>query len=160
MEQVLPILKPYKLVSREISPDPTVIEARGRKIGDGWFGLIAGPCTVETRGADAGDRPRSGGRRSDDAARRCVQAADVPVRLPGARRGGARDPPRGARETGLPIVTELLDPRQLDEVADVADVIQIGARNMQNFLLLAELGRVDRARAAQARPRRRPSRSC
>jgi 3-deoxy-7-phosphoheptulonate synthase len=49
VEQVLPILKPYKLVSRELSPDPTVIEVRGRRIGDGYFGFIAGPCTVETR---------------------------------------------------------------------------------------------------------------
>src|SRR5437879_443606 len=49
VEQVLPILKPYKLVSRELSPDPTVIEARGRRIGDGYFGFIAGPCTVGTR---------------------------------------------------------------------------------------------------------------
>src|SRR5215510_855929 len=49
VEQVLPILKPYKLVSREISPDPTVIEVRGRRIGDGYFGFIAGPCTVENR---------------------------------------------------------------------------------------------------------------
>src|SRR5260221_13732906 len=49
VEQVLPILKPYKLVSREISPDPTVIEVRGRRIGDGYFGLIAGPWTVEIR---------------------------------------------------------------------------------------------------------------
>ena len=49
VEQVLPILKPYKLVSRELSPDPTVIEARGRRIGDGYFGFIAGPCTVEYR---------------------------------------------------------------------------------------------------------------
>src|SRR5205085_2184038 len=49
VEQVLPILKPYKLVSRELSPDPTVIEARGRRIGDGYFGFIAGPCSVETR---------------------------------------------------------------------------------------------------------------
>src|SRR6478672_5942763 len=49
VEQVLPILKPYKLVSREISPDPTVIEVNGRRIGDGYFGFIAGPCTVETR---------------------------------------------------------------------------------------------------------------
>src|SRR5215204_7060243 len=49
VEQVLPILKPYKLVSREVSPDPTVIEVDGRRIGDGFFGLIAGPCTVEYR---------------------------------------------------------------------------------------------------------------
>src|ERR671935_2983136 len=49
VEQVLPILKPYKLVSREISPDPTVIEVRGRRLGEEFFGLIAGPCTVEYR---------------------------------------------------------------------------------------------------------------
>src|SRR5438046_8427635 len=49
VEQVLPILKPYKLVSREVVPDPTVIEVDGRKIGDSWFGLIAGPCSVEYR---------------------------------------------------------------------------------------------------------------
>src|ERR1041385_1776216 len=49
VEQGLPILKPYKLVAREVSPDPTMIEARGRRIGDGYFGFIAGPCTVESR---------------------------------------------------------------------------------------------------------------
>ena len=49
VDQVLPILKPYKLVSRELSPDPTLIEVRGRRIGDGYFGFIAGPCTVESR---------------------------------------------------------------------------------------------------------------
>jgi 3-deoxy-7-phosphoheptulonate synthase len=143
VEQVLPILKPYKLVSREISPDPTVIEARGRKIGDGWFGLIAGPCTVETE------------EQTLDTARAVAAAGATMLR------GGAFKPRtspyafqglgvealailREAREeTGLPIVTELLDPRQLEEVAAVADVIQIGARNMQNFLLLSELGRVD-----------------
>jgi 3-deoxy-7-phosphoheptulonate synthase len=143
VEQVLPILKPYKLVAREISPDPTVIEARGRKIGDGWFGLIAGPCTVETR------------EQTLETARAVAAAGATMLR------GGAFKPRtspyafqglgvealailREAREeTGLPIVTELLDPRQLEEVAEVADVIQIGARNMQNFLLLSEIGRVD-----------------
>src|SRR5437763_16645163 len=49
VDQVLPILKPYKLVSRELSPDPTLIEVLGRRIGDGYFGFIAGPCTVESR---------------------------------------------------------------------------------------------------------------
>jgi 3-deoxy-7-phosphoheptulonate synthase len=144
VEQVLPILKPYKLVSREIRPDLTVIEAGGRRIGDGWFGLIAGPCTVEYR------------EQTLETARTVAAAGATMLR------GGAFKPRtspyafqglgvealailREAREeTGLPIVTELLDPRQLDEVADVADVIQIGARNMQNFLLLSEIGRVDR----------------
>ena len=143
VEQVLPILKPYKLVSREISPDPTVIEARGRKIGDGWFGLIAGPCTVETEEqtletaravAAAGASMLRGGAFKPRTSPYAFQGLGVEAL---AILRDARD------ETGLPIVTEVLDPRQLDEVAEVADVIQIGARNMQNFLLLAELGRVD-----------------
>src|SRR5512146_1641304 len=144
VEQVLPILKPYKLVSRELSPDPTVITARGRRIGDGYFGFIAGPCTVESR------------EQTMEAAR-CVAGEGVTM-----LRGGAFKPRtspytfqglgqealailREAREeTGLPIVTELMDPRHVEEVLDAADVIQIGARNMQNFMLLAEVGRADK----------------
>ena len=79
----------------------------------------------------------------DDVARRRVQAAHVPVRFQGLGVEALAILRQAREETGLPIVTELLDPRQLDDVADVADVIQIGARNMQNFLLLSELGRVD-----------------
>src|SRR5438477_8049288 len=141
VEQVLPILKPYKLVSRELSPDPTVIEARGRRIGDGYFGFIAGPCSVETR------------EQTLETAR-AVAAAGVTM-----LRGGAFKPrtspytfqglgpealeilKEAREETGLPIVTELMDPRHVDEVVEATDVIQIGARNMQNFLLLSEIGR-------------------
>src|ERR671936_2341596 len=137
VEQVLPILKPYKLVSRELSPDPTVIDVRGRRIGDGYFGFVAGPCTVEYREqtletarvvAAAGATMLRGG-------------AFKPRTSPYPFQGLGVEPLailREAREeTGLPIVTELLDPRQLDEVTEVADVIQIGARNMSNFSLLA-----------------------
>jgi 3-deoxy-7-phosphoheptulonate synthase len=143
VEQVLPILKPYKLVSREISPDPTVIDVRGRKIGDGWFGLIAGPCTVETEEqtletarvvAAAGSTMLRGG---------AFKPRTSPYAFQGLGVEALAILRQAREETGLPIVTELLDPRQLDDVADVADVIQIGARNMQNFLLLSELGRVD-----------------
>jgi len=144
VEQVLPILKPYKLVSRELSPDPTVIEARGRRIGDGYFGFIAGPCSVETR------------EQTLETAR-AVAAAGVTM-----LRGGAFKPrtspyafqglgeealeilKEAREETGLPIVTELMDIRDLDAVLEVADVIQIGARNMQNYPLLAEIGRAGR----------------
>jgi 3-deoxy-7-phosphoheptulonate synthase len=139
--QVLPILKPYKLVAREVSADPTVIEVDGRRMGDHWFGLIAGPCSVETRD-------------------QTMETARV-VLAAGATwlRGGAFKPRtspysfqglgvealeilREARaETGLPIVTELMDPRHVEAVLEYADVIQIGARNSQNFLLLAEVGR-------------------
>ena len=140
VEQVLPILKPYKLVSRELSPDPTVIEVRGRRIGDGYFGFIAGPCTVETR------------EQTLETAR-CVAAEGVTM-----LRGGAFKPRtspyafqglgevaleilmEAREETGLPLVTELMDPRHVEAVVEVADVIQIGARNMSNFSLLAEVG--------------------
>ena len=144
VDQVLPILKPYKLVSRELAPEPTTISVRGRRIGQDAFGLIAGPCTVETREQTL-------------ATARVVAAAGASM-----LRGGAFKPRtspytfqglgaealeilREAREeTGLPIVTELLDPRHVDDVVEVADVIQIGARNMQNFLLLSEIGRADK----------------
>jgi 3-deoxy-7-phosphoheptulonate synthase len=144
VEKVLPVSKPYKLVSAEASPERTVIQVRGRRIGGDHFGLIAGPCTVESR------------EQTLETAR-AVNAAGATM-----LRGGAFKPRTSpysfqglgsealailaeAREdTGLPLVTEVLDPRQLDEVVEVADVLQIGARNMQNFLLLAECGKTDK----------------
>src|SRR5438876_8240521 len=122
VEQVLPILKPYKLVSRELSPDPTVIDVRGRRIGDGYFGFIAGPCTVETR------------EQTLETAR-CVNAEGVTM-----LRGGAFKPRtspyafqglgdkaleilvEAREETGLPLVTELMDPRHVEAVVEAADV--------------------------------------
>jgi 3-deoxy-7-phosphoheptulonate synthase len=144
VEKVLPVSKPYKLVSAEASPERTVIQVRGRRIGGDHFGLIAGPCTVESR------------EQTLETAR-AVNAAGATM-----LRGGAFKPRTSpysfqglgsealailaeAREdTGLPLVTEVLDPRQLDEVVETADVLQIGARNMQNFLLLSEVGKTDK----------------
>ncbi len=144
VEQVLPILKPYKLVARESAPDPTVIDVDGRRLGDDFFGLIAGPCSVETLEQTL-------------ATARAVAAAGAtwlrggafkPRTSPYAFQGlgvAALEMLRQAKaETGLPIVTELMDPRHVEEVIDAADVIQIGARNSQNFLLLAEVGRTDK----------------
>src|ERR1700756_254291 len=144
VEQVLPILKPYKLVAREVGPDPTVIEVDGRKIGDEYFGLIAGPCSVEYREqtleaaravAAAGATMLRGGAFKPRTSPYTFQGlrAEAPV-LRTVARGG----------TGLPIVTELMDPRHVEQVVEVADVVQIGARNMQNFLLLSEIGRIDK----------------
>jgi 3-deoxy-7-phosphoheptulonate synthase len=144
VEQVVPIVKPYRLVSREFAPDGTVIEVDGHRIGDAYFGLIAGPCTVETR------------EQTMETAR--TVAAEGVTML----RGGAFKPrtspytfqglgaealtilQEAREETGLPVVTELMDPRHVEEVVRVTDVIQIGARNMQNFLLLAEVGRANK----------------
>ena len=102
VEQVLPILKPYKLVSRELSPEPTVVSARGRRIGDGYFGLIAGPVLGRVPRADPRGGARRAGGRSDHAPRRRVQAALLALRLPGPRPGGPRHPRRGARGDRAP----------------------------------------------------------
>jgi 3-deoxy-7-phosphoheptulonate synthase len=144
VEQVLPILKPYKLVSREVSPDPTVIDVDGRKIGDEFFGLIAGPCTVEYR-----EQTLETARVVNEAGATWLRGgAFKPRTSPYTFQGLGEDALvilREARElTGLPVVTELMDPRHVEAVLDSADVIQIGARNMQNFMLLAEVGRADK----------------
>jgi 3-deoxy-7-phosphoheptulonate synthase len=144
VEQVLPILKPYKLVSREVSPDPTVIEVDGRRIGDTFFGLIAGPCTVEYREqtmetaravAEAGATMLRGG---------AFKPRTSPYSFQGLGDEALTILREASEETGLPVVTELMDPRHVEAVLATADVIQIGARNMQNFMLLAEVGRADK----------------
>jgi len=144
VEQVLPILKPYKLVSREVSPDPTVIDVDGRRIGDGYFGLIAGPCTVEYREqtlvtaravAEAGATMLRGG---------AFKPRTSPYTFQGLGDEALTILREAREETGLPVVTELMDPRHVEAVLGAADVIQIGARNMQNFMLLAEVGRADK----------------
>jgi 3-deoxy-7-phosphoheptulonate synthase len=141
VDQVLPIVKPYKLVSRELAADLTVIDVRGRKVGDSYFGFIAGPCTVEYREqtletarivAAAGATWLRGG---------AFKPRTSPYTFQGLGRAGLEILAEAREETGLPLVTELLDPRDVEAVVETADVIQIGARNMQNFILLAEAGR-------------------
>ena len=132
---------------------------RGRRVGDGFFGLIAGPCTVETREqtletaravAAAGATVLRGG---------AFKPRTSPYAFQGLGSKGLEILAEAREETGLPIVTELLDPRDVEEVAEVTDIIQIGARNMQNFNLLAEVGRVPKPVLLKRSPRRR-SRSC
>jgi 3-deoxy-7-phosphoheptulonate synthase len=141
VEQVVPILKPYKLVSREARRGPTVIDVRGRRVGDGYFGLIAGPCSVEYREQtleaaravrDAGATMLRGG---------AFKPRSSPYAFQGLGQEGLDILKEAREETGLPIVTELMDARDVEAVLDAADVIQIGARNMQNFTLLSEVGR-------------------
>jgi 3-deoxy-7-phosphoheptulonate synthase len=141
VEQVLPIVKPYKLVSRELRRDPTVIETRGRRIGDHYFGFIAGPCTVETREqtletarvvAAQGVTMLRGG---------AFKPRTSPYAFQGLGVEGLQILAEARDETNLPLVTELMDPRDVAAVVETADVIQIGARNMQNFNLLSEVGR-------------------
>ena len=140
VDQVLPILKPYKLVSRELSRDPTVVDVGGRRVGGGYFGFIAGPCTVEYREqtlvtarvvAEAGATWLRGG---------AFKPRTSPYAFQGLGQEALDILAEARAETGLPVVTELMDPRHVEAVMDTADVIQIGARNMQNFSLLSEVG--------------------
>ena len=144
VEQVLPISKPYKLVSREMRRSPTVIEIRGRRIGDAYFGLVAGPCTVEHREQtlETARAVRASG------ATMLRGGAFKPRTSPYAFQGlgveGLRILAEAREETGLPFVTELMDPRDVEPVVELADVVQVGARNMQNVTLLCEVGKASK----------------
>jgi 3-deoxy-7-phosphoheptulonate synthase len=142
VDRVVPILKPYKLASAQIRHgEPSVLEIGGRKIGGPHFALIAGPCTVESRDQtmttayavrDAGATMLRGG---------AYKPRTSPYAFQGLGQEGLRLLAEAKELTGLPIVTELMDARDLEPVLEVADVIQVGARNMQNYALLAEIGR-------------------
>jgi 3-deoxy-7-phosphoheptulonate synthase len=143
VDRVVAILKPYKLVSREFRAKDTVIDVRGRQIGGGRFALIAGPCSVETPEQvmaaaravrEAGGTMMRGG---------AFKPRTSPYAFQGLGTDGLRMLAAARDETGLPVVTELTDPRDLEVMVEYVDVIQIGARNMQNFQLLSEVGRTN-----------------
>lgn len=144
VDRVVPILQPYKQVSREFKPDDTVVRVRDVEIGGSEVVVIAGPCAVE--GHDqllaaarivraAGARMLRGG---------AFKPRTSPYSFQGLEEEGLRILAEARAETGLPIVTEVIDPRHVEVVAEYADVLQIGARNMQNFQLLREVGRTDK----------------
>ncbi len=145
VDRVMPILKPYKLASAQMTHgERSVLEIAGRKVGGTNFALIAGPCTVESRAQtldtaravrDAGATMLRGG---------AYKPRTSPYAFQGLGQEGLRLLAEAKAETGLPIVTELMDVGDIDAVMEVADVVQIGARNMQNYPLLAEVGRSGR----------------
>src|SRR3990172_12491128 len=141
VEKVLPILKPYKLVSREFQRANTIIEVNGHKIGGKKIHVMAGPCSVESKNQvlesavpvkEAGATFLRGG---------AFKPRTSPYSFQGLGESGLKMLAAARAKTGLPIVTELLDVRDVDVVNEYADVIQIGTRNMQNFILLLEAGR-------------------
>src|SRR2546421_243387 len=145
VDHVTPITKPYKLASLQFRKgERTVIDIEGRKIGGPHFMTIAGPCTVESREVlldaartvrDAGGQLLRGG---------AYKPRTSPYSFQGLGVEGLRFLQEAKEETGLPIVTELMDVRDIDAVLEVADVVQLGARNMQNYSLLTEVGRSGR----------------
>jgi 3-deoxy-7-phosphoheptulonate synthase len=145
VDHVVPITRPYKLASLQFKREErSIFDIGGRKIGGSYFMTIAGPCTIESRDQmltaaaavnDAGAQLLRGG---------AYKPRTSPYSFQGLGEGGLRLLAEAREETGMPVVTEVMDARDLDEILDVADVIQVGARNMQNFTLLTELGRSGR----------------
>jgi 3-deoxy-7-phosphoheptulonate synthase len=145
VESVVPILKPYKLASREVKPEPTAVEiVPGLAVGGGSFVVMAGPCSVESEGQilesavavkAAGASVLRGG---------AYKPRTSPYSFQGMEEDGLKLLAKAREATGLPIVTEVVNPRDVELVARYADVMQVGARNVQNFALLKMLGQLDK----------------
>jgi 3-deoxy-7-phosphoheptulonate synthase len=144
VEDVVPILQPYKIVSRELQPRRTVVRVGDLEIGGKEFVVMAGPCSVETREQlmetaeavkQAGAQVLRGG---------AYKPRTSPYDFQGLEVEGLKLLAEARERTGLKIVTEVVTTEDTEVVAEYADILQVGARNMQNFALLKRLGRVNR----------------
>lgn len=142
VERVVPILKPFKVVSREFHPDKTIIKVRGVDIGGQKVVVIAGPCAVETEEQTievakavkaAGASVLRGG---------AFKPSTSPYSFHGLGEDALKILATAREETGMPIITEVMDTRDVEMVAKYADILQVGTRNMTNFALLQEVGSI------------------
>ena len=140
--QVISVTKPYKLASRDMHPEDSVISVQDVKFGDGNVVMIAGPCAVESRDqtlriteqvAERGAQMLRGG---------AYKPRTSPYSFQGLGEEALKILAEAREKTGLPIVTEVVDPNTAALVGNYVDMLQIGTRNMQNFILLKEVGRV------------------
>ncbi len=145
VSNVLPILAPYKVASREVKPEATQVVAGSLKVGAGALGVIAGPCSVESEEQilsaahavkQAGATAIRGG---------AFKPRTSPYSFQGLKQQGLELLAAAREETGLAVVTEVVASEDVGLVAKYADVLQIGARNMQNYRLLEAVGNTDRA---------------
>ncbi|HUG93167.1 MAG TPA: 3-deoxy-7-phosphoheptulonate synthase [Planctomycetaceae bacterium] len=144
VERVVPILAPYKVASRETKPEPTVVRVRSLAIGGGNIGIVAGPCSVESEDQiltvaaqvkAAGARGLRGG---------AFKPRTSPYAFQGLKEHGLKLLAAARDATGLAVVTEVMTPQHVELVCRYADVLQIGARNMQNYHLLQAVGETDK----------------
>ncbi len=141
VDSVVRISKPFKLASREVNPFNTVVRVGDLSIGDGNVVVMGGPCSVDTEEnvlttaravRDAGGHILRGG---------AFKPRSSPYAFRGHGEKGLQMLAAAREETGLPVITEVMDPRDVELVAKYADILQLGARNMQNFTLLDEVGK-------------------
>jgi 3-deoxy-7-phosphoheptulonate synthase len=140
VEQVLPILKPFKLASREFHPENSSVNVGGVRIGQGWLAMIAGPCAVESEEVliEIASEVRAAG--ANILRGGAFKPRTSPYSFQGLGEDGLKILQAVGQRFQLPVVTEVMDPRQVPLVDRYADMLQIGARNMQNFNLLNEVG--------------------
>lgn len=140
VDKLLPVLKPYKLASREFHPEDTVFEINGIRVGGERVVVIAGPCAVESREQilEAAQRVKEAGAHMLRGG--AYKPRTSPYSFQGLGEEGLRFLKEASEITGLPVVTEVMDIQTLPLVAEYADILQIGARNMQNFPLLHAVG--------------------
>ena len=138
--QVTRVTEPFKNANRKFHPENTVIDCGGVKIGDGHFGIIAGPCSIESEEQiiEVAQAVKAAG--ADFLRGGAFKPRTSPYDFQGMREDGLKLLIEAKKETGLPIVTEIMSADHLHLFEDV-DIIQVGARNMQNFELLKELGK-------------------
>ena len=141
VERAVPVMRPFKLVSRDFQDHDTVIEIRGVRIGDGSFTSVAGPCAVESRDIlfhTAEEVKKAGATvlRGD-----AFKPRTSPFSFQGLKEKGLMLLAEAREEFDMPFVAEVLDPRDVELVAGYADMLRIGTRNMSNFALLTEVGR-------------------
>ena len=143
VESVKRVTEPFKQCNRQFHPDDTVITVGNAKIGGGNFCMIAGPCSVETEDQiiEVAEKVKAAG--ADILRGGAFKPRTSPYDLQGLKDEGIRLLLEAKKATGLPIVTEIMNANYLDLFAEV-DIIQVGARNMQNFDLLKELGKTDK----------------
>src|SRR3954453_10997193 len=145
VEDVVPILAPYKVASREVKKEPTQVRVGSLKVGAGHCGVIAGPCSVESEEqiiATARAVKKAGATALRGGA---FKPRTSPYAFQGMKEEGLRMLGAARDETGLAVVTEVVAPEDVDVVCKYADVLQIGARNMQNYRLLEAVGRTKTA---------------
>jgi 3-deoxy-7-phosphoheptulonate synthase len=140
VEKVMPILKPYKLVSREFKPENSIVDVEGVKIGGKKIVVMAGPCSVENFDMllDIGKKVKKAG--ASILRGGAFKPRSSPYSFQGLGEKGLKFLRDVKKETGLKIVTEVMDTRDVRMVEKYADILQVGARNMQNFNLLKEVG--------------------
>ncbi len=144
VERAVPVLKPFKFVSRDFQEEDTVIEVRGVRIGGGTFTPVAGPCAVESRdllfrAAESVKKAGAKVLRGD-----AFKPRTSPYSFQGLGEAGLQMLAEAREEFDMPFVAEILDPRDIDLVSSYADILRVGTRNMANFTLLTEVGRQSR----------------